>query len=626
MNDSVSVTSPPGPPRKWFAPLLIVAAVLIAIGATAAGAAHLLFSADVLDKDIAAQIRRTTGFSTTIEGSTRLRLFPRPRIEIEHVAFFDAAGAVRIEVATFDGYLRVLPLLVGRIEIGRAALYAPDLSIVVGRTPTVPAGAIGRFAQATNPQDADATLLGRIDIFDGHAHLQTGGALTSDIDDINMSLNWPSAYASAALSGQLTLHGQPISVEAWLSQPIELLRGGQSATTLRINSDVLTLLTSGRIAAVPRIQYTGQLSADAASLRKLAEVAGTSFPRHGTFADFDLRSDLDVETGSAALTNLHVSLDGNDYEGDFAVENENGLPRFSGTLACDLLDVTPFFTQSGPRSGADASWTHQALDLSDLRFADLDLRISASRLRLNDIEIEDAALSLMTKPGLIDLALAEASANHGTLKGRVSLTAKDQTLEFHATGTGKDIDIAPMALGLGGKRPLSGSLDASLAFDSTGADFGQLVQALAGRAEILVTNGEIKGTDLGATLQQAGQKAAGETLTPVDGATAFDRLSFGLHLVNGLAEIEQGQFSAPGVELNFAGAADVGQRRLDLLALGNATTAGSRRIQTTPLSLRLKGSFDKPDLIQGEADLHLPALPAHNTDLPDDATSYAPPE
>ncbi len=626
MNESVSVISPPAPPRKRFAQIAIAIAALLAIGATAAGGTHLLFSADVLDKDVAAQIRRTAGFATTIGGTTDFRLFPQPRIEIKNVAFSDAAGAVRIDAAAFTAYLRILPLLVGRIEIGRATLYQPHIFIALDRKLAAPEGAIGRFAQSTSAssQAAEAMLLGRIDIVDGYARIETHAMQTADIDAINLSVNWPRAYASAALNGELTLRGLPISLQAWLAQPIELLRGGQSATTLRLQSDVLTLSTSGRVSATPRFQYIGSVSADAASLRKLAEVAGSSFPRHGTFADFDLHGDIDCEGDSAALSNLHMSLDGNDYEGSFAVESENGLPRFSGTLASDLLDVTPFLAGLPEPSGAEALRNHQALDLSDLGFADLDLRISASRLRLYEMELDDAALSLMTKPGLIDLTLAEASANNGTLKGRASLTATDKILEFHVAGSGKDIDIAPMTLGL--KRPLSGSLNASLALDSTGTELGHLVQGLAGRAQISVADGEIKGIDLASTLQQAGPKAAGESIPPVDGDTAFDRLSFGFHLANGLAQIEQGQLSAAGVQLNFAGSADLAHRTLDLAALAEATTSANRRSASTPLSLRLKGSFDAPSLLRGEANLRLPAPPPHSGDLPDDATSYAPPE
>lgn len=614
MNDSVSVMSPPAPPRKWLTHIAVAIVALLAVGAAATGLAPWFLSAGALDKDVVAQIRGSTGFSTTIDGTTHFRLFPQPRIDIENVAFADAAGAVRINAAAFRAYPRILPLLAGRIEVGRAALYQPDIRVAIDRKPIKPAGAIGRLAQSSIPQPTNALLLGRIDIVDGHVRIETQDAHALEFDAVDMSIDWPSAYASAALNGDFAIHGAPIGVQAWLAQPMELLRGGQSATTLRLQSDVLTLSTSGRMSIGPRMQYVGQVSASAASLRKLAEIAGYSFPRHGTFADFDAHGDIDWEGDGAALSNLHMSLDGNNYEGSLAIENQDGPPRFSGTLASDFLDLTPFLAGTPEPVNSTALWNHQALDLSDLRFADLDLRISASRLRLYDMQVGDAALSLVTKPGLIDLALAEASSNHGTVEGRVSLAAKGKTLAFHVNGTGKNIEISRAVIG--GRRPLSGVLNASLALDSGGADLPHIVQGLAGRAEVSIADGTVNDADLAATLQAAGSKIPGESIAFLPGTTAFNNLSFGLQLANGLAQIQQGKFSAPDLTLNFAGNADFAHRKLDLAALGEATQSLSRRTQSEPLSLRLEGSFDAPRLVQGEPDLRLPAPPAHSDDLP----------
>jgi AsmA protein len=617
MNDSASAMSPPAQPRKWH--IAAVLATLLAIGAATAGLAHWIFSAELLDKNVVAQIRRSTGFATTIGGTTLFHLFPQPRIDIENIAFSDAGGAVRIDAGAFSAYLRILPLLVGRIEIGHATLYQPNILIALDRKPAALASGIGRAAQTAATGEPEALQLGRIDLVDGHVRLETNNVRAAEFNDIDMDIDWPSAYASAVLSGQLTLRGMPVDLQAWLSRPIELLRGGQSATTLRLQSDLLTLSTSGRVSVASRVQYTGQVSANTASLRKLAEIAGYAFPKHGTFTDFDLRGDVDFKGVSAALTNLRMSLDGNDYEGDLAIEDNAGLPRLSGTLASDLLDLTPFLAGMPEPSDDAALWNHHALDLSDLSFADLDLRISASRLRLYDIEVDDAALSLVTKPGLIDLDLAEATSNRGAVKGRVSLVAEGQTIEFHVNGDGKDIDISPMVID--GKNPLSGALNASLALDSTGPDLHHIVEGLAGRADILVAGGEFKGTDLLATLQSANATAPGQPIALTDGTTDFDKLSFSVQLANGLAQIRQGQLSVQGLALNFAGNADFAHRLLDLAALGDLTQSTSRHSESMPLSLRLKGSFENPRLVQGESGLRLPAAPPNSDDLPNDTTS-----
>ncbi len=622
MNDSLSVILPATSRRRRLRRLLPLAALLVATGAAASIAAHMAFSADTLGRDVAAQIHRTTGFSTNFEGATHLHLFPQPRIQIDNVTFTDAAGAVRIDAAVFSGYLRLLPLLAGRLELGHATLYQPNIFIALDRKPVLPESDIGKFAEAASigaPQSA--APLGRIDIVDGHARIEINRLRTAEIGGINLDLDWPSADASAAVNGEISLHGVPIEIDGWLSQPVDLLRGRASAMTWRLQSDVLSLLTSGRVSATPRLQYVGQLAASAVSLRTVAQITGHAFPRHGAFANFGLRGDVDLEAANAALTNLHVSLDGNDYEGDLAVELGGAL-RLSGTLASDFVDVAPFLAQPAAPNAPPTLRMHQALDLSDLDFADLDLRVSASRLRLYDMELENTALSLVTKPGLVDLALAEANSNQGTLQGRVSIAAKNKTFEFHAIGTGKNIDVAPMALGVNGQHPFSGTLDASLTFDSTGTDLERLIQGLTGQAAILVTNGEIKGTDLATTFQQTETKTPGKLIVPVDGTTPFDKLSFALNLADGQAAIAQGQFDATSMQLNFAGNADIARRALDIAALGTVTQSASRRTETMPLSLHLKGSVDNLRLFQGEPGLRLPA--ARASDLPA-TTSASPP-
>lgn len=610
-------------PRKWLALVVVTLASVFAIGA--AVAVPWLLTAEILDKDVTAQIRRTTGFATKIDGDTRFRLFPRPRVEIDHVVFFDPSGAVRIEVGVLCAYLRILPLVVGRIEVSAATLDHPDMFIALDRKPVVADSAIGRVARSRFPSPQTAMLLGRLDILHGRAHLVTRSNQKRDVDDISVDIDWPSAYASAALSGSIALNGTPIRIDAWLSQPLELLRGGQSATTLRLRSDVLTLSTSGQISSSPHIQYKGHISARAGSLRKLAEVAGYPFPKHGTFADVDMIGDLDLEPGNAALTNLNVSVDGNAYEGNLAIAQGNGIPRISATLASDFLDATPFFTGSPERGGMHALWNRAAPDLSDLRFADLDFRISASRLRLDDMEIDNAALSLMTKPGLVDLALAEATANRGIVRGRISLAAKGRTLDLQVIGSSEGVDIEPMALGHNNSHPLGGSLRASLALESTGTDFDHLIESLAGRAEISVTDGQLEKTDFSATLQKADGKPPGTVIEWAPGATAFGNLSASLRLVNGVAEIVQGQFSAPNMRLNFAGDVNLGQRTLTLAALGEMTGAGAQPSGSMPLRLRLKGSWDNPRLFQGEPDLQLPPAPQNAGGLPNPTTSAAPP-
>lgn len=608
--------------------MMAVAAVL-AIGLAAAGLAHYLFSAPAVDRDIASQIRRTTGLAVTIGGETRLRLLPQPHIEIQSVKFSDRAATVRIAAPSLTAYLRILPLLVGRIEVGSVTLYHPDIAIAIDRKPAIAESTIGQAAGVA-PGGAGAlgktTLLGLIDIVDGRVRLERQTQPGFSFDRVNLSVDWPSVDASADLNGQIAWRGAALSVQAWFAQPIELFRGGQSASILRLQSNIVTLATSGRLSTLPRFQYDGRIFASTPSLRKLIELAGYSFARHGQFADLDLRSDVQAHADGATLTNVNLSLDGNDYEGDLAVENDQGMPQISGTLAGNLIDVTPFLVGVPKPNGAGGVWGRQTLDLADLTFADLDLRVSASRLRLNDMEVDDAALSLVTKPGLIDLALAEATANQGIIKGRVSLAAaKDHSLAFHLDGSGTNIDLRPVVIGHTGNRPFAGTMDASLAVESTGSNFDLLMQGLTGRAQIAVANGTLENIDLIATAQQAVSARPGAKIAIVGGTTAFDQLNLDLRLAKGIASIEQGKVNGPDFHLGLSGSANLANRKLDVSALGDTVAPGDRRrIQSTPIRFNLAGPWEDVHIVQGRPDLHLRPIPPQIDSLPDSPMTFAP--
>ncbi|MGB8278517.1 MAG: AsmA family protein [Methylovirgula sp.] len=602
MNETAHVTARPARRVKMVQVSWLIGG-LVASAGVAAVAASFLLTAAVLNSDLAAQIRRTTGFSTLIHGGARFALFPQPHIEIENISFADPKAALRIDAASFTGYLRVLPLFAGRVEVGHAVLYQPKMIIGLDDRPMTPESAIGRAAGAksASPEAAaiDRAKLGILDIVDGSARLQRHGAHQDIfIDDINVTANWRSLDASATLTGAFSFSNVPMQLKAWLAQPVELLRGGDSAGTLQLESDAVKILASGRISAAPHIQYGGSLAVSAPSLRALAQLAGFSFAKHGRFANFDLHCDADVNSNTAALTNLHLRLDGNDYEGTLAVLTDGQTPRLSGTLATNLLDVTPFLEGLPRPRGAYGRWNDEGLELADLGFTNLDLRLSASRLRLNDMEIKDAALSLLTRPGFIDLALAEATADGGTIRGRLSLSTQGKTLDLRASASAKGVDLQPMLHGQTIRHPLSGSLSGSIMVESKGGSFDQLMRALSGHGEVDVTNGQLIGVDLATALHTSGSSFLTTQGDPTQSVTNFDRASFGLQIAHGIAKIADGHIDADGTAVSFGGSADLGDRNLDLWALAQPRAAADKADNAgTPLRLGIKGPWDNVNLI-----------------------------
>ncbi len=611
-------------PQKGSGKLaLVVAAALLAVAAVLLLIEQVL-PQNLLRQQVVAQIQRSTGFSAQINGSTQLRFFLQPRIVIHALHVADRSAAIDLEAPEVVGYLRLLPLLVGRFEIGHAVLYRPKLKIDFSRAPVSEGGLVQQAIRATSTDNTHLQApLGKLSIVEGEAFIKTkNNASGISLDTINMYADWPRLSASADFNGQVNFRGMPVRLQGWLETPLDILRGGESAGILQLKSPILTLWSSGRFAGGTRLQYNGSISATAPSLRKLAETIGYSFSKHGTFANLDVSCDVDFANGDAAFTNLALHLDGNDYEGNLEIRDIAHTPHFSGTLASDFLDVTPFLIGQPDTALPDGLGDGTPFELGTLSLADLDLRVSAARLRLYDLEVENAALSLLTKPGLIDLALAEATSNSGLIKGRFALSEKDRVFSLHVSGSGNGIDVQPMVFG--GQRPLSGSLNALVELDGSGASVDALARSLSGQAAFSANNGAIAGIDLVPTLAGADSRKPGDKIAVVKGTTSFDHLAFDLTLAHGVATIDSGKITGANLQIGTMGTIDVGHRQLDISSLAQVTETAAKRTQTSPIWFELKGPWSSPSLYRRAA-VDAPPKPAHPNDVLPEMTMPAPP-
>ncbi|HEY0145675.1 MAG TPA: AsmA family protein [Methylovirgula sp.] len=611
-------------PRKGSGKLALAGAAAALVIAAALLITQQVLPQNLLRQQIVAQIQRSTGFSVQINGPARLRFFLQPRIIIQSLRVADRSGAIDLEAPEVVGYLRLLPLLVGRFEIGHAVLYRPKLKVDFGRAPVSEGGVVQQALRASSTDNVRLQApLGKISVVEGEAFIKTKNIPNGiSIDTINMQANWPRLSASADFNGQVNFRGAPVRLQGWLETPLDILRGGESAAILQIRSPILNLWSSGRFAGGTRLQYNGSVSATAPSLRKLAETIGYSFSKHGTFANLDVSCDVDFENGDAAFTNLALHLDGNDYEGNLEIRDVAHTPHFSGTLASDFLDVTPFLIGQPDTALPDGLGDGTPFDLGPLNLADLDLRVSAARLRLYDLEVENAALSLLTKPGLIDLALAEATSNNGLIKGRFALSEKDQIFSLHVSGSGNGVDVQPMVFG--GQRPLSGSLNALVELDSSGANVDALARSLSGQAAVSANNGTIAGIDLVPTLAGADSRKPGDRIAVVKGTTSVDHLTFDVTLAHGVATFNSGKITGANLQIDTMGTIDVGHRQLDISSLAQITETAGKRAQTSPLWFELKGAWTNPGLYRRAA-VDLPLKPAHPNDVLPQMTTSPPP-
>ncbi|MGA7383781.1 MAG: AsmA family protein [Methylocella sp.] len=578
MVESATVVSGPSPPSRKLRSLIItIFAGLAILGAITAAAAPWAFSNAALRNEIAAQIRRVTGLAAISQGRAVFVVLPQPHISIDGVSFADPSGALRIDARYFKGYVRLAPLFAGRIEIASAALGQPEMHIDLDGRPMPPDRVIGRAADVS-PATAEAALadaarLGAVTLVDGRARLISKQLSTDlSIDAINMTLDWRKLGAAAMVTGQARIRGENAAIAAWIASPAELLRGQQSALSLKIDGPSFSLSADGGLASMPKWQFHGHIHAGALSVRTLLERAGYVVPLPGPFNDFDANCEATIAAASTVLSGLHLRVDGNEFEGTLAFQARDAASVLSGTLAANRLSLRPFLSSLSPAAGRDGQWNRDPFDLKEYGSADLDFRISASHMLFSNFEIEDAAFSLMRNGNRVELTLAGAKAYQGTIKGRATFDVRENGVGMQTTGAISGADLAALSFDAFGWPEFYGALTGMADLESAGASMSELMRNLGGTAQIDVAQGQLGGIDLDSLPHRIDKSPLALLADIHRGRTAFERAGFGLRFVKGVARIEQGKLDNPSLRLSFGGTVDFAERGLDLHAVAMPST------------------------------------------------------
>ncbi len=581
---------------KWLA-------LPVAVAVLGAAAAPWTLSGDALRRELAEQVMQTAGLRATAEGKATFAVLPRPRIKLENVIISDENGALVINSGVLKGNLRLLPLLAGRMELASVQLISPEIAYDHHDAPISRRGAIARASDAlpATPEaaGADEARLGTISIVDGAARVKTRGATESVvIDNINLTLDWPRLSAPASLNGTVSWLGETAEIAAWLARPAAVLRGDDSSATLKIDSPNLQASANGSIAASPRMQFEGRINAASPSIRALLASVGVSAALPGPLAPMSLSGVARASQRSLALSGLRMSVDGNAFEGALAVQATNSRPAISGTLASEMLVLGPMMSDLPGLTGTEGQWSRDPLSLASLDFADIDLRVSSTRMRIGRAVFDDVGCSILLTNGRLDVSVGQARAYGGQVKGRLSLTPVARGTDLRASGVFSKIDSgAVMKEALRSIR-VTGEASGQFSFEGSGGSVADIVRSLDGAAQMSFRNGDILGLDLEQALRRLEKRPLSIITEVRSGRTGFDSASVSARLTDGLVDVQEATVSGLGVQLAVTGTASLIERSLQLRAMARqAGPSAASRENGPQLMLDIKGPWDDPSLV-----------------------------
>jgi len=556
-----------------------------------------LLNRDALRAAVEAQIRAVTGLDLVIKGTTDISVFPGSYVSFHDVGLKGSAAAdpaLTVDVLTAN--LRLLPLLLRRFEIADVMMMRPRIRVVRdinGESNWTPF--ISTIAHTMKPGADNQVSFSEIRIQDGRLSYEDPiREITETLDNINLSLAWPSISRSFAATGQFDWRGERVDGSVAISDFLAALSGERSGLKARLASAPLKLAFDGTAANRTSMLMEGTLTIDTPSLRNALRWTGQAPPGSGGFGRFTLKARANAVGGSVALTNVNAELDGNIAEGVMTYSN-NGRQSLQATLAADSLDFTPYISTFRLLASGARDWNRQLFDLNSLSTTDLDIRLSAARVTVGLSKLGRTAISTNLRGGALALSVVEAQIYGGIAKGSFGLSRIDANADVKAQFQFTDVDLQACASELFGIGKLSGRGNLGVSLSASGSSPFALAQSLDGSAMLSGHDGAISGFNAEQLLRRLERRPLSGTGNFRSGSTPYNNLTMAVKFADGTATLEDVRLDGPA-RITLSGTASVPSREFDIKGVASlvAADAAPNAAPTFELPFVVQGPWDDP--------------------------------
>jgi AsmA protein len=420
--------------------------------------------------------------------------------------------------------------------------------------------------------------------------------ISEELSNVELSFAWPSIARSFGATGRFTWRGEAFDASANAADLLAALSGDRSGLKLRLAGPPFKLAFDGSMSQQPSFKMEGTLAVDGKSLRDALRWASRQ-PLPGTgFGRFALKAQTSMTGGTTIMSGVNIELDGNVAEGVMALATE---PRVTlkGTLAADALDLTPYVSTFEVLRGNDRDWNRQPIAIEGLSNFDLDLRISAARVSVASARLGRTGVAANLRDGRLTLAIGEALAYGGVLKGAFVLAKTEAGADIKTQLQFADVDLESCLGELFGIRKLEGKGNLSLSVEAVGDNMLALTRTLTGSAELTARQGAIAGFNVEQLLKRLEQRPLSIGGDFRRGRTPFEKLTASARIAHGIASIEDVRIEGGAVRLALGGSASIPARDLDLRGTAALVSASADAPPVFELPFVVQGPWDDPIML-----------------------------
>jgi AsmA protein len=573
---------------------LALAAVLVA----AAGllmVMSLLISAETAREAVKAEIRAVSGLEPVLRGPVSVSLFPFGTVSFDEVTVGeDQAGNKALTAERLTARLRFFPLLTGRIQVSDLTLVRPTVSVLLdpgGKSNWTPLA--GTLSAALRPSADSTASFSEIRILNGTVVIRDDArAVAETISNIEGSLAWPSLFRSFAATGRFDWRGEQVDASLSFSDFVAALDGNPSGIKLRLAGAPLKLVFDGQISSRPTLKIEGTVAADSTSLRDTLRWAGNKQLPSGGFGRFSLKAKTNLVGSNIALSSVNIELDGNAAEGVLTFAN-NGRQTVQGTLAAEGIDLTPYVSAVRLLAGDEREWNAMPITLESLAGIDLDLRLSAAKVKLSGTKLGRTAIAANLRGGQLTVAVGESQSFGGIVKGSFDLAKSQPGADVKAHLQFINVDLQSCLGALIGMQRIEGKGNLTFNIEGSGSSVMAVTQSLNGSATLIGQKGAVAGVNVEQLLRRLERRPLSGGGDYRSGRTPYDKLTVALSIAQGTVSADEVRMDGPAVRLVLAGKASVPARDLDFTGTASLVSAAAEG-PSFELPFMLRGAWDDP--------------------------------
>lgn len=365
--------APPSSAATWLTRIAIGLSVVV-VGAIAAVAVlvAVLSPAKLLEEQLVAHVKETTGRDLVISGGSGLSFWPAMGIALNEIRLSAPAGMTAPETVrarSLNIRVSIWPLLTGNVEVDRIALVEPVIDLRVDRNgraswqfgSLAPPNRSTRYAQAgTTATDAGRTVssgssassddliaalerlkLNGLEIANGTINYRNeGSGEAQTFEDIDLSLRIATIDTPVSFTASFRSPGGPLSLDGELAPPRALLSGQAVPVQVTAKTTGAEAKIDGTIRLAGQPTFDGNVQVAAAVLDSLTRLAGTTLPDAERLGTFEATSDVSIGGDVIQLDKTQAKLGDLQVKGQVTIALASVRPNITADLSTSgVVDV-----------------------------------------------------------------------------------------------------------------------------------------------------------------------------------------------------------------------------------------------------------------------------------------------